>query len=195
MASELKKNNDNGHRDRRRYDFVTETICDRIYRENNRRFESLEKTNLVLINELKEIKTSINSFIYKYFADEAKNKAMIIIGKLSIVIIPILISLIAMSSLYIITKTPNVNKNLRREEMSTYLKILQENVIKNHNVKINEAEVTDEQKAKYKLSAKKMVDNIEAKRKEGKYSPEERAKLEKKFYDNTVKMVQKGGDI
>jgi len=42
-----------------------------------------------------------------------------------------------------------------------------------------------------KANAKKMVDNIEKKRKEGKYSDERRAELEKMFFANMKKIMNK----
>lgn len=44
---------------------------------------------------------------------------------------------------------------------------------------------------RYQLAAKKMVDNVEKRRKEGKYPPAERAALEKKYFDNIKKMASK----
>lgn len=44
---------------------------------------------------------------------------------------------------------------------------------------------------KCQAAAKKMVDNVEKRRKEGKYAPAERAALEKKYFDNMRNMSKK----
>lgn len=50
-------------------------------------------------------------------------------------------------------------------------------------------EELDEGVEEYRNAAKKMVANIEKRRKDGKYTEEERAAIEKKFYDNIVKVA------